>query len=738
MPFAAARGYARAGDSGSVQRLVETCGERMLREGNARGVVALLSGAPHACGSELVQRTYADALWMAGEPAAALHAFRPLVAACGPRRWPVPLSGRVAAVHYTLGDFPTALETLDRAEPLSGTADVEHVEWMTMRVRTLAMLGRRGEAGQLAVETMAAAEALGDPRALAAAHLAMARVSDGARKDAHHDQARRAAEQSGDAVRLALVLVNQSHLQLASARYADAAATAREAARTAELSCPPGRLVAALHNLGEALTRLGSFDEAAWQLQRSVAVCRRLGPGRTALGLFGLAEIWRQLGHDERARAAYLEAVELGRGSHEPQVLVPALAGFARLHAASDPEQALATALEADRLSTPALRPFALVALGWVQLSRGERSVAAEHARDAVAAARTVEAFDMLADALELWAECADAPADAAAALAEALSIWRAGGAEPAAARVELLLGDLDGADATARSLARDAARRLQRMGIVQVHGRPVGEPRSTRRVRIGVLGGFRVVVDGTPVPFSAWRSRQARTLVKILAARRGRPVPRSEVCELLWPDDDPAKTGHRLSVLLKTVRGVLDPEKAWPPDWYVASDLTGLWLDLGHATVDADQLIRDAAHAAHLLESGEVERAREILTDVDGRYRGDAFEDDPYQEWADTLREEARAAWLGSVRRLVTLHRRAKRAADAHGLLVRLLTADPYDEHAHRLLVQSLVRTGRHGEARRAFDRWTQAMRAIDAPLPDPAVLQAPALTARSPVLTR
>ena len=80
------------------------------------------------------------------------------------------------------------------------------------------------------------------------------------------------------------------------------------------------------------------------------------------------------------------------------------------------------------------------------------------------------------------------------------------------------------------------------------------------------MLGGFEVRVGGEPVPLPAWRSRQARTLVKVLASRRGRPVTRDSLCELIWPDDDPAKTGHRLSVLLATVRGVLDPARRGRP----------------------------------------------------------------------------------------------------------------------------------------------------------------------------
>jgi len=207
---------------------------------------------------------------------------------------------------------------------------------------------------------------------------------------------------------------------------------------------------------------------------------------------------------------------------------------------------------------------------------------------------------------------------------------------------------------------------------------------------------------------------------VKILAAYRGRVVTRARLCDLLWPDDDPARTGHRLSVLLATVRGVLDPAKAWPPDHYIDADASGLRLNLGAVVVDSERLLGDADHASALLASGDTEQAREVLSHVDELFHGDAFEGED-EEWADGLREQVRAAWVRSMRHLATLLARAGRGHEAIGVLTRLLGVDPYDETVHRRLVTGLVRAGRHGEARRAFDRWCRAMQEIDAPLPDP-----------------
>ena len=159
---------------------------------------------------------------------------------------------------------------------------------------------------------------------------------------------------------------------------------------------------------------------------------------------------------------------------------------------------------------------------------------------------------------------------------------WQAAGAVPAAEQTVVLLGRVPGADGAQRSAAQVAADRLVALGVETVDGRQLSETSAgSGAVEVRVLGRFEVVVGGREVPLPAWRSRQARTLLKILVARRGRAIGRAELCELLWPDDEPRRTARRLSVLLSAVRAVLDPHRRWPVDRYVRADLTGVRVDL-------------------------------------------------------------------------------------------------------------------------------------------------------------
>ncbi len=724
-PLAAAQALRRSGRETECVALLERRGKEILGAGAAAAVVDLLGGDAQPAGTT---RRYllADALRMCGDTAAADRALAPLVeAAEATDEWPAALAWRSARIRYMRADFRGTLDVLDRASD-QGPVDADRLEVLAYRAHALSMLGDEVGARAQADAAVVAADMLGNDEAHASAHLAAANAHTGTTRQGHLTRARQFATRAGDVSMTGLALLNIACDLLAAARYDEAVDVAGDAVRIAERGCPPGTRTVALHNLGEALLRTGRYDEAELHLRRSVAVSREFGLQRSAFGLWGVAEIHRALGRREQGLVAYQHALDEARRTGEVQILVPVLCGLARLRA-QVPEElpaARAAAEEAQRLACPEFATAAHLAQGWVAVAEGDREGAARWAARARDAARDTAAIDALADALELTAEVATEPREARLALEESLAIWSGGGAGAAADRVRVLIGGLAGADGPSRSAAREAGARLRRAGIRTVNGRPLDDADASAAVVVQLLGGFEVLVGGRPVPVSAWRSRQARTLVKLLASRRGRVLTRSEVCELLWPDDDPVKTGHRLSVLLSAVRAVLDPGHSWPADHYIRADLTGLSLDLTHVSLDVDRLLADAAHAEDLLRADDLDAAAEILGAIDAAYVGEALEDEPYAEWADGLREEARAAALRSLRNLAVLRNRTGRHEESAGLLVRLLATDAYDEAAHRGLVHALVRAGRHGEARRAFARWEEAMVAIEAPVPDPRVL--------------
>jgi LuxR family transcriptional regulator, maltose regulon positive regulatory protein len=456
-----------------------------------------------------------------------------------------------------------------------------------------------------------------------------------------------------------------------------------------------------------------------------------MGSHKVAYPLGDLGLVYRERGDLALAKAAYEEAISFAELSGDLQGLVPALAGLARVLAGDEPDRAAELAARALGYGPGMAWVEAQLAAGWVALAAGERERASAAAAAAAAAAGTRRDRAGLAEALELRALAAPDPAGELPRLREAASIWAAIGNRLGEARNALAQARLAGSAAGdrgpsgfpggpggvrgARSPAvEQAERRLRALGVrvgaevaaglLRAVAAPPRDP-----VRLQALGGFRVVRAGEPVPVQEWQSRKARELLKVLVARRGRAVPREALMEALWPDEDPARLSNRLSVALSTVRTVLDPERRYASDRFVQADKH--IVGLANVPVDVEEFLTAAAAGLDRFTSGERAEALSLLASAETAYTGDFLEDDPYEDWAVSLREEARVVYLAVARTLA----RSAAAAGEHDLAVRyhlrVLERDAYDEEAHLGLVATLAAAGRHGEARRRYRIYGEKM---------------------------
>src|SRR5206468_5109516 len=86
----------------------------------------------------------------------------------------------------------------------------------------------------------------------------------------------------------------------------------------------------------------------------------------------------------------------------------------------------------------------------------------------------------------------------------------------------------------------------------------PRGTDSAEPSVRIRLLGGFDVEVDGQLIPASAWRLRKASELLKVLAITPGHRLQREQAMEELWPDRPPDAARNNLHQALRVARTAL------------------------------------------------------------------------------------------------------------------------------------------------------------------------------------
>ena len=710
---------ARAGDPAALAELVVGSGPELVRTGRARTVTEAAEQLPLEARSPAVARVIGEAYASMGLTDVALEWLELAVPATGPI--PIDLAWRQAMSHYLRDELQEVIRIHADAESAPDRpADVAQLAaWAAGAYRRL---GDGARASQLATESLAAAARTTDGSAGAAAHTAGAFAAELAGDKIavarHHGQAFAAAKRAGDMLQGVRIRINRTSEALETGQYAEAIAEFDEAIELATLGGFTTLRALALMNRGLCNWCLGRLEASSADYEASIEAYRLTGSRELAYAVIGRGDVYRERGDLELARASYEEGLAIAERTGDRQALVPGLYQSAKVIASDDPAEALARAERAVAYEWPD-QPWALVALGWVAWLGGDRARAHRAALDAATAARAAGDRFGAAEALELRAWAAVDPSAEVDALLQAARIWREIGNPIREATTELAIARL-AAGPGARAAAEAAERRLERLGM---RASPVGSAglltalarRGQDAVEIRTLGGFRMVRDGRPVALTEWQSKKARDLVKLLVARRGRPVPREQLAEALWPDDPEGAVGNRLSVAVSLLRQVMDPDKRFDAEHFVSTDKENVALNLETVAVDVEAFLAGAAAGLALHRQGRREDSLDRLTAAEAAYGGDFLEEHPYDEWAVGLREEARATYLAVVTLLADDARDEVDTEREIRLRLRVLERDPYDEGASLALVRAHQRRGARGEARAAYRRYVSRMEEID-----------------------
>lgn len=199
--------------------------------------------------------------------------------------------------------------------------------------------------------------------------------------------------------------------------------------------------------------------------------------------------------------------------------------------------------------------------------------------------------------------------------------------------------------------------------------------------VRIDLLGGLRVVMDGREVAADDWPARRAQELVALLALADGHRLPRDRVVDELWPHLGAEAGAANLRKAAHLARRALgDPQGV---------ALRSGWVELfpGRTVeVDVELFLRDAERA--LGEGGDVDASARVASAC----AGELLPDSPYESWTQEPRRLVRS-------RLAELLRRS-------GDWERLIQLEPTDEAACRELMRTAIDAGERHVAIRWYER--------------------------------
>jgi len=209
--------------------------------------------------------------------------------------------------------------------------------------------------------------------------------------------------------------------------------------------------------------------------------------------------------------------------------------------------------------------------------------------------------------------------------------------------------------------------------------------------LRIQTFGPFGIWRNNQPI--DDWESPQAKTLVKILVARRveqKRSVPPDQLIEWLWPGSDPQAERSKLLPVLNSARQTLERDIEARDSNFILRGSTGYYFDLNsHLIWD----VLDFRQAAR--EAGKKQREGELLAAITAYeaarvlYLDDFLIEDQHAPWVAPHRKTLQSEYRDLLSDMAEAYAGAGRYSDAIRTADMALKADPLLESLYRQLMR-------------------------------------------------
>ncbi len=242
--------------------------------------------------------------------------------------------------------------------------------------------------------------------------------------------------------------------------------------------------------------------------------------------------------------------------------------------------------------------------------------------------------------------------------------------------------------------------------------------PTAPPSLDITLLGPFRLRVGDRSLLPALWTHGNALALFKYLAAHQDQGfLPKDLLLEILWPGQDPDKTGKRFNVAVSRLRKILEPDlppKA--PSRYIQRNRDQYRLDMGPwGRCDLGEF---RAHSAAARTCKDAHRAKDHALKAVAAYGGPFLEDTRDRDWSLRLQEELAREYGRILKQLIRFHQAHGPDDQTRRWLGTYLELDPFEEPFYPPLMTLLADQGRYDRVRYWFDRCATAMAEMDCPI--------------------
>lgn len=219
----------------------------------------------------------------------------------------------------------------------------------------------------------------------------------------------------------------------------------------------------------------------------------------------------------------------------------------------------------------------------------------------------------------------------------------------------------------------------------------------------VRVLGPLEVVGEGGPVVLPG---RKHRRLLGALVLAEGRVCSLDALVDAVWGESAPVSARKLLQLYVSQLRKVL------PAGAAVVTKESGYALELERGSIDAVRFERLAHEAASALAGGNPALAASLTERALGLWRGAAYADVLYEDFARAEVERLEELRLGAVEDRLDAQ---LRLGHHEGVLPEALALAAQHTHRERLQALAMLTLFRSGRQTEALDLYTEVRRRLD-----------------------
>ncbi len=222
-------------------------------------------------------------------------------------------------------------------------------------------------------------------------------------------------------------------------------------------------------------------------------------------------------------------------------------------------------------------------------------------------------------------------------------------------------------------------------------------------------LGAFRVYQGDQLI--SSWPSRKGRSILQYLLLHRAIPVSKDILMETFWPEGDPDDTRRNLHQAIYSLRQSL---RQYQPDLQPIifnQDAYSLNPDIV-IRLDFEEFENHSRNGQKLEAANQLDRAIGEYGVAVSYYQGDFLEEDLYEDWPTTPRDNLRNLFITVANRLGDYYWDQSEFSASIALSQVILTKDNCNEGAHRRLMRCYAAMGQRHLAIRQYLSCVQALK--------------------------